>query len=67
MLQAAREEKTKSSQSAHQTVRAFQKEIQRRFRGNYLLHLPAGYYDSKRKWPTVSSCMVSGERGHDPE
>ncbi len=67
MLQADRQEKTKSSQSAHQTVRAFQKEIQRRFRGNYLLHLPAGYYDSKRKWPTIFFLHGSGERGHDPE
>lgn len=65
MIESARKEK--SSVSNNQTVIAFHKEVQRRFKGNYLLHLPPGYEESQQTWPTIFFLHGAGERGHDPE
>jgi len=66
-MDTARQEKFTKAQSASQDVIVFHKEIQRRFRGHYLLHLPPGHDETQQIWPTIFFLHGSGERGHDPE
>ncbi|MGD0091271.1 MAG: prolyl oligopeptidase family serine peptidase [Planctomycetota bacterium] len=50
-----------------QTPQTFEKEIRLTLRLQYLLYLPAGYQDSKEKWPLMLFLHGAGERGADLE
>ena len=38
-------------------------EVTKTVKGNYLLHLPASYYDSEKKWPVILFLHGGGGRG----
>jgi predicted peptidase len=64
---AIRQQRSPISKTSRPAVVAFQRKIQKRFQGHYLLHLPPGYDESPHNWPAIFFLHGSGERGHDPE
>jgi len=52
---------------AGQQPQSFEKKIQMTVKSDYLLYLPDGYSESKKRWPLILFLHGAGQRGNDLE